>query len=320
MKVTNEMIHPELRTIGTVIRHSFHFKKEATFRRIQKLIKVSRRFLISKNLQWKNYTTISAHNDQLKFSVAKSHAPKDNAVGVLWIHGGGYGVGVPEQDSGFAQNFIHAANCVVVLPDYRLSIDEPFPAALEDCYDTLVWMKEHAAELGIRSDQIFVGGNSAGGGLTAALSLLARDRGEVNIAFQMPLYPMLDDRMITSSSQNNDAPIWDTQANKVAWQMYLKKDYQKENVSSYAAPARAKNYRNLPPTYTFVGDIEPFFDETKMYINQLNKAGVKATMDSYPGCFHAFDQLSQFNIARKATINFLGQFIFATRYYFAEQK
>lgn len=319
MKITDEMIHPELRSIGKMIRYGFHFKNENTFSHMQKILNVTRGILRPKNLQWKNYVTLSLHNDQLKFAVAKSNKPKNEAVGLLWVHGGGYALGAPEQDGGFVQKFIEATNCVVVLPDYRLSTEAAFPAALEDCYDTLLWMKDHASELGIRFDQIFVGGDSAGGGLAAAVSLLARDRGEVNIAFQMPLYPMLDDRMMTSSMQNNDAPIWDSHATQVAWQMYLKDHFQTEDVSSYAAPARATNYHNLPPTYTFVGDIEPFYDETRIYIKNLQQAGIPATMDIYPGCFHAFDQFDQTKIAQKATINYLAHFIFATNHYFAAQ-
>lgn len=319
MKITDDMIHPELRTFGKIIRSSFHFKNENTFRRMQKVLNLTRNFLRPKNLQWKNYRTISPHNEQLNFAVAKSNQPQNNAVGLLWIHGGGYGLGAPEQEGGFVKKFIDAANCVVVLPDYRLSIEAPFPAALEDCYDTLLWMKDHAAELGIRSDQIFVGGDSAGGGLAAAVSLLARDRNKVNIAFQMPFYPMLDDRMITPSSQDNDAPLWNTRANQVAWQMYLQDNYQTEKVSSYAAPARASNYHHLPPTYTFVGDIEPFYDETRVYIKNLQQADVEAAIEVYPGCFHAFDQFIQTKVAQEATINYLAHFIYATKRYFAAQ-
>lgn len=321
MKVTNDMMHPEIRSIGKVIRGGgIRFKNENSFFRVQKLLNATRGLLRPKDLQWKNYTTLSSHNEQLRFAVAKSKQPESNVVGLLWIHGGGYGVGTPEQDSPFVRKLINATNCVAVLPDYRLSIDEPYPAALEDCYDTLIWMKEHAKELGIRTDQIFVGGDSAGGGLAAAVTLLARDRGEVNIAFQMPLFPMLDDRMITSSSQNNDAPVWDSQANRVAWQMYLGKNHQSKDISSYAAPARTTNYQNLPPTYTFVGDIEPFYDETRIYIKNLQKAGVKASMDVYPGCFHGFDQLIHTKVAQEANVNYIAQFIFASRYYFAPQR
>mgnify|MGYP001125490301 CR=1 FL=1 len=123
-------------------------------------------------------------------------------------------------------------------------------------------MKAHAQELGIRDDQIMVGGDSAGGGLAAALTLYARDQQDVAIAFQMPIYPMLDDRMETESAQNNDMPVWNSKSNALAWRLYLAGLFGTDHVPPYAAPARADRYEDLPPTVTFVGDLEPFRDET----------------------------------------------------------
>ena len=125
----------------------------------------------------------------------------DKAPGQLWLHGGGFSLGALEQDASLIDDFIEVSGTVVVAPDYTLSGDAPYPAALEDAYLALKWLKEHAREYGVRLDQLFIGGNSAGGGLAAALSLLARDRGEVNIAFQIPLYPMLDASRQTASAQ-----------------------------------------------------------------------------------------------------------------------
>ena len=125
--------------------------------------------------------------------------------GVLWIHGGGYATGMAEM-AYFSRPLalVKKYGAVVVCVSYRLSIESPYPAALEDCHSALCWLKEHAAELGINDSQIMVGGESAGGGLTAALCMYARDKSSVNIAYQMPLYPMLDDRD-TESSQDNHA-------------------------------------------------------------------------------------------------------------------
>lgn len=119
---------------------------------------------------------------------------------VLWSHGGGYVLGHPNGEDNLCERFVLAANCVVISPNYRLAPEHPYPAALEDCYSTLVWMTNSADELNIDLSRIAIGGGSAGGGLTAALALLARDRGGPAICFQMPLYPMIDDRNITPSS------------------------------------------------------------------------------------------------------------------------
>ncbi len=146
---------------------------------------------------------------------------KPNATGLLWIHGGGYAMCVPEQDMYYFENFTSVANCVIVAPDYTSSLVKPYPAAFIECYDILCWMKENSHKLGIRDDQLFVGGGSCGGGLTAAISLYARDTKEVNIAFQMPLYPMIDDRMNTYSAIDNNAPVWDSINNELGWKLYL---------------------------------------------------------------------------------------------------
>ncbi|WNB84814.1 alpha/beta hydrolase [Cellulomonas sp. ATA003] len=206
---------------------------------------------------------------------------------VLWIHGGGYAIGTPEQSRATAERLVAASGCVVVLPDYRLSTEAPYPAALDDCEDALRWLRDSAAGLGVADDQLMVGGESAGGGLAAALTLLARDRGEVAIAFAMPLYPMIDDRP-TGSSRDNGAPVWNTATNEGAWDLYLGA-LRGGDVPTYAAPARAEDLRGLPPTLTFVGDAEPFHDEVVDYVRRLRDADVPVTSTVYPGAFHGFD-------------------------------
>lgn len=321
MKVTKEMIHPELRRRGRLIQKYFNFKSEKMFVQIQGLLGAVRFFMKTRKLHCAERTIETPDNPALRLCVYSARQPKPDAVGLLWIHGGGYAIGTPEQDIRFIRGFVDATNCVVVAPDYRLSVNEPYPAAVNDCYGALVWMKEHAQELGIRSDQLFVGGNSAGGGLTAAVTLIARDKKEVQVAFQMPLYPMLDDRMITPSSQNNDAPVWNTRANEVAWKMYLGDLYGTKDVPVYAAPARESDYTELPPAYTFVGDIEPFCDETKQYVSNLQAAGVQAEIDVYPGCFHSFDVVCKnAAISRQARARYLERFRYAAEHYFSKQR
>ena len=159
---------------------------------------------------------------------------KSGAAGLLWIHGGGYATGVPEQDHLFADIFCTEGECVAVMPDYTRSTEAPYPAALSDCCLALYWMVENADELDIDRNRIMVGGDSAGGGLAAAVCLRSRDEGIVHIAFQMPLYPMLDDRE-TETSKNNDAPVWNTRSNRAGWDLYLAGYPKDGDVPSYAA-------------------------------------------------------------------------------------
>lgn len=254
----------------------------------------------------------------LVFRPTVSALPAEKTPGILWIHGGGYATGMAEM-AYFSRPLalVKKYGAVVVCLSYRLSIEAPYPAALEDCASALMWLREHAAELGVCDSKIMVGGESAGGGLTAALCMYARDRKLVNIAYQMPLYPMLDDRD-TESSRDNHAPVWNTKRNHSALRLYLK---GLQEISPYAAPARCTDYSRLPPAYTFVGDIEPFYCETLDYIKNLRSAGVKAEVDVYPNWFHAYDMFFPFSKkARQAIAAFEEKYLYAAEHYTAPQE
>ena len=171
----------------------------------------------------------------------------------------------------------------------------------------------------MRNDQIMVGGESAGGGLCAAICIRARDTGEVNVAFQMPLYPMLDDRD-TESSRNNHGKIWNTRRNRFAWNLYLRRA-DRTNLSPYAAPARLRDFAHLPPAYTFVCKGEPFYAETVRYFEQLNAADIPAEIDIYSGNTHAFDMMQPNDpVSLRAAEIFNRRFADAQARYFAPQK
>lgn len=244
-------------------------------------------------------------------------ASREPAPGVLWIHGGGYILGMKEMVyMGRAVGLVKKFGAVVISPGYRLAFQTPFPAAITDCYDALLYMKSHADELGIRADQIIVGGESAGGGLAAALCMMARDRGEVKIAYQMPLYPMLD-CFDTETSKDNHGRVWNTRRNHLGWKMYLR-GLKTSDASPYASPARQTNYAGLPPAYTFVGDGEPFYAETLSFIENLRVAGVAAEVDVYHTDMHAFDMLKpEWDISRKAIESFENHFAYAVKHYYA---
>ncbi|BBH24066.1 esterase [Paenibacillus baekrokdamisoli] len=213
-----------------------------------------------------------------------------NLPSLLWIHGGGYVLGHPDSDDALCERFVVEANCVVVSVDYRLAPEHPYPAAIEDCYAALKWMADSAVELNIDITRIAIAGASAGGGLTAALSLMARDKGGPAISFQMPLYPMIDDRNLSVSSHEitTNNSVWNRTNNVAAWSLYLG-ELSGGDISQYAAPSRAESYLGLPPTYTCVGQLDPFRDETIEYVSRLAEAGIDVEFHLYPGCFHAFE-------------------------------
>ena len=262
---------------------------------------------------------IPSGDSQLKLLVLTPREEKGERTGVLWIHGGGYVTGMAGMAHfSRARDLVCRHGAVVVSPAYRLAGKAPYPAAIEDCHRALVYLRDHAKELGVREDQIMVGGESAGGGLTAALCMFEKDIGGVNVAFQMPLYPMLDCED-TETSKDNHAPVWNTAHNHYAWKKYLGE--REGEVPCYASAARREDYSALPPAYTFVATAEPFYAETMTYIGNLKKAGVKAEVDVYEGLFHAFDMLCPFlKASKRAVARFNEAFLYAQAHYFAEQK
>lgn len=320
MKVKFSSIDKDLRINGRVFKLLNSTYTESGLRFMYKMSRKSKLKVKDKTIQFSEEYIVRKDGSRLRICVFKPLTPKMGVPGVLWLHGGGYALGAPEVSKLYAKKFIEASDCIVIAPDYRLSIEAPYPAALEDSYEALLWMKNHAEELGIRKDQLMIGGDSAGGGLTAALSLYARDKGEVKIAFQMPLYPMIDDRMTSESAKDNDAPVWNSKSNFLGWKLYLGSLFGAENVPYYAAAARSEDYTNLPPTATFVGNLEPFRDETIQYVENIKKSGIPVHFNIFHGCYHGFDQICpKAEVTKKAHEFLVNSFKYATENYFAEQ-
>jgi acetyl esterase/lipase len=213
-----------------------------------------------------------------------------NLPALFWIHGGGYVMGDIEQDDRLMKQMVKRIGCVAVSVDYRLAPEHPFPAPVEDCYAGLKWLYTHADELGVEPSRIAIGGPSGGGGLTAGLALLVRDRKEVPVAFQLLIYPMIDDRNVTPASYAiTDPRVWNRESNRLGWKAYLGRDGGGADVSPYAAATRATDLTNLPPTYISVGTLDLFVDENIEYALRLIQAGVPTELHVYPGAFHGFD-------------------------------
>ena len=300
MKVKLKQLDKQVRFPGAVLRTLLPHYTKGKFQFANGFLRVFMRGRKPKDLCAKHFTTTRPDGTKLKLLVCSPKNPT-NAVGVLWLHGGGFAMGTPEQDFSHYKLFVKKFGCVTVAPYYRLSTKATYPAQTEDCYLALLWLKNHAKELGVNDSQLFVAGNSAGGGLTVATCLMARDKKEVNVAFQLPLYPMLDDRD-TQTNVNNDAPNWNTKSNRLAWKMYLGDLYQTENVPVYASPARCQDFSGMPPCCTFIGDVDPFLQETIEYVEKLKKAGVDTTFKVYKGGFHAFELICpQSDIGKDAT-------------------
>jgi len=209
------------------------------------------------------------------------------------IHGGGMILGDSRLGVTEALDWAQELGLVVVSVDYRLAPDHPHPAPVEDCYAGLLWTARHAADLGVHPARVIVCGQSAGGGLAAAVALLARDRGGPALAAQMLLCPMLDDRNDTPSArQMVGLGIWDRNANEAGWTALLGDARGGPDVSLYAAPARAQNLSGLPPAFIDVGSAETFRDEDVAYASRIWQAGGAAELHVWPGGFHGFDLMA----------------------------
>ncbi len=211
-------------------------------------------------------------------------------VGCIYnIHGGGMVFG--DNRSGLPGVLEHAEQLqlAVVSVEYRLAPETPHPGPVEDCYAGLAWTASHAAGLGIDPERIVVAGGSAGGGLAAAVALLARDRGGPALAGQLLTCPMLDDRNDTPSSwQMAGLGNWDRTANEVGWTALLGDARGGPDVPPYAAPARATDLSGLPPAFIDVGSAETFRDEDVAYATRIWQAGGAAELHVWPGGFHGF--------------------------------
>ncbi len=213
----------------------------------------------------------------------------------LYLHGGGMILGLEELGALYdwaARAYVAASGVPMLVVDYRIAPEFPYPIPVEDSYAALLWLVAHAGELGVDPARLAVMGDSAGGGLAAAVCLLARDRGGPAITQQLLVYPMLDDR--TSTPDPNMVPFltWTYDDNITGWTALLGKSAESGEVPAYAAPARAADLCGLPPTYIDVGDLDIFRDEDVAYARRLAAAGITTELHVHPGCPHVFEWLA----------------------------
>ncbi len=216
------------------------------------------------------------------------YRPREDAPvgGLLYIHGGGFMTGSLDMMDASCQAICSDLGLVVASVDYRLAPEDPYPAGLQDCYAALCWFADNAEPLGVSADAIAVGGASAGGGLSAAVALLARDRGGPALCYQVLQIPELDDRLDTPSMQAfTDTPVWSRPSAEWSWKHYLG-DLHGGDVPAYAAPARSDDLSGLPPAFVTTMEFDPLRDEGIVYALRLLQAGVSVELHQLPGTFH----------------------------------
>lgn len=228
-------------------------------------------------------TEVVRIDDRVSVRVHRPAPGSSPSAGILWIHGGGYVLGGPQQNDGLCLRLAAELGAVVAAVSYRLAPEHPYPAALDDCYAALQWLGEQAE---VDADRIAIAGNSAGGGLTAALAFAARDRGGVRPVVQLLSYPMLDDRSTGAELETGLLRMWNTEANRFGWQSYLG-DADPE----VAVPARRTDPAGLAPAWIGVGTADLFHAEDLAYAERLRDAGVPCRVHEVPGAFHGFDEV-----------------------------
>lgn len=224
------------------------------------------------------------------------------APAVLGIHGGGMVLGTRFFGTGELIDLAHRHGVVGVAVEYRLAPEHPGPAAAEDCYAALEWMAANAGDLGIDPGRLIVSGTSAGGGLSASVALMARDRGGPRLAGQLLNTPMLDDRNQTVSSRQYDGiGVWDRSNNTAGWDALLGDTCGTDEVSPYSAAARAASLAGLPPAFIEVGAAEVFRDEAITYASRIWASGGSAELHVWSGAYHGFSGSSpDANVSRAA--------------------
>ncbi len=290
MKPTIAAVHPEMQEIASKMpQFPFTARTLWLFRfLIRVLIKPAP---MPVDIQVKStFITSQDQKTKIRIRIYQPQATTSKAPALLWMHGGGYIGGVPEQDDAYVLPFIQETGVVVVSVDYRLAPDYSFPTPLEDCYSALKWLAADAGALGIDPQRIALGGNSAGAGLAAALAQLAHDRGEIRPIFQLLVYPMLDDHTATRKDIDPEAYyVWNNNYNRFGWESYLKQPCGMDKVPAGSVPARRADLSGLAPAWIGVGTIDLFHDEDVAYARRLKEAGVQCELVTVTGAFHGFD-------------------------------
>ena len=237
----------------------------------------------------------------VRMKIYRTPSDRKDRPAILHLHGGGYVLGSPEANAPIGCAWAKGMDAVVVAPAYRLAPETSYPGNVEDAYAALAWIYANAKQLGIDTSKIAVAGESAGGGLAAALALLVRDRKEFSFCHQQLIFPMLDDRTTIRAdlSPMYGEFVWTREKNRFGWKSLLGADPGSHDVSPYAAAARAEDLSGLPPTFISTGALDLFTEENLDYARRLMAAGVPVELHVYPGAPHGFMWVPQARVSKQ---------------------
>jgi acetyl esterase len=287
--VSNLWMDPAFESLVRVPRQGFNDVKALREAAVAARRETAPSWLSDSNLEIEDHDVSSSGEEKtvVPVRIYRRRDVEDASPVLLYLHGGGFFCGDLFSEERQCVRYALNARCAVVCVAYRLAPEDPFPAGLNDCYRALEFLWDHSQELKLDRNRIAVGGSSAGANMAAAVALLARDRLGPKICFQLLLIPALDDRLETVSAvQFTNTPDFARPEAEVMWRWYLGDNRQ--DVSPYASPARAKELSQLPPTYILCAGLDPLRDEGISYANRLTESGVAVELHLVPSIPHSF--------------------------------
>lgn len=251
------------------------------------------------NIEVNSHQIKGFENKNIEVLVFKPRNIQANAPCMVYCHGGGFFIEAAQAHKRMMFEYAEKANCIIVFPHYRVSLNNSFPTSLEDCYAALKWTKENANSLGIDTNRIAIGGDSAGGNLAACAAQMALDKEDVKICFQLLVYPVCDHTLSTASMQAfQDTPLWNAPSSKLMWEVYLK-GKKKNDFPKYVSSLQRTDLTGLPPSYIETAEFDCLRDEGISYAKRLKEAGVEVELNETKGTIHAYDIVRESSVTEK---------------------
>jgi len=291
-------IHPDFARFP-VLNFKFNALLVVFLNTISKMLRFfSRR---APNIVVENHFIARADGSRLTVSTMTPHALAKPAAALVYYHGGAFALTYASLHLQNCERYADGAGCTVVFVEYRLAPENPFPGGFDDCYTALEWVVRQADSLGIDSNRIAVGGDSAGGALAAGVAQKARDERLVTLCAQLLIYPVLDNSCATPSATDFvDVPLWNAISNRRMWAMYLS-HYPKGETPPYAAPGHGQ-LANLPLSYVETAEFDPLRDEGRNYATALQAQGVAVIVNDTKRTIHGYDGNAKSDIARRSML------------------